>query len=111
MVQNSSTLKEILAKLSDMYAENAVIEAFASSKEQLENQIEFELPPVEHPHFETFTTPIPETVQESMAEVRKETEETEPSFNINGTAYTQKEIESLLQEDLQMAFRELAPEP
>lgn len=111
MVQNGSTLKEILAKLSDMYGENAVSEAFASSKEQLENQIEFELPPSEQPHFETFATPIPETVQESMAEVRKEIEKTEPSFNINGTTYTQKEIESLLQEDLQMIFRELVPEP
>ena len=111
MVQDGSTLKEILAKLSDMYGENAVSEAFANSKEQLENQIEFELPSSEQPHFETFATPIPEAVQENMAEVRKEIEETEPSFNINGTTYTQNEIESLLQEDLQMIFRELVPEP
>lgn len=111
MVQNGSTLKEILEKLSDMYGENAVSEAFASSKEQLENQIAFELPPSEQPHFETFATPIPEAVQENMAEVRKEIEETEPSFYINGTTYTQNEIESLLQEDLQMIFRELLPEP
>ena len=111
MVQNGSTLKEILAKLSDMYGENAVSEAFASSKEQLENQIEFEFPPSEQPQFETFASQIPEAVQESMTEVRKEIEETEPSFNITGTTYTQKEIESLLQEDLQMIFRELVPEP
>ena len=111
MVQNGSTLKEILSKLSDIYGENAVSEAFANSKEQLENQIEFELPSSEKPHFETFATPIPEAVQENMAEVRKEIEETEPSFNINGTTYTQNEIESLLQEDLQMIFRELVPEP
>lgn len=111
MVQNGSTLKEILSKLSDMYGENAVSEAFASSKEQLENQIEFELPPSEQPQFETFASQIPEAVQESMAEVREEIEETEPSFNINGTTYTQKEIESLLQEDLQMILRELVPEP
>lgn len=111
MIQSGSTLKEILAKLSDMYGENAVSEAFANSKEQLENQIEFELPSSEQPHFETFASQIPEAVQKSMAEVRKEIEETEPSFNINGTTYTQKEIESLLQEDLQMIFRELVPEP
>lgn len=249
MVQNGSTLKEILAKLSDMYGENAVSEAFSSSKEQLENQIDFEseplekpkdprtelalqknqtseifvihkseseewdfttydkdlneidsgtmpcdgmdileaskkvldeyfpendfanweetdyneleeaveykeasdlaaqirkedaelseeeeesesdddaptetenfgketdpleLPYSEQPHFDTFATPIPENVQESMNEVRKETLENEPSFNINGETYTQKEIEGILEEDLQMIFRELVPEP
>ena len=36
MVQNGSTLKEILSKLSDMYGENAINEAFQASKEKLE---------------------------------------------------------------------------
>ena len=211
MIQSGSTLKEILAKLSDMYGENAVNEAFKEAGNQLEitkdertelalqkknsgevfiihktddywdftlydrdlsdidggttqdsnysitddmdiknaakiildeffseedfsvwEEIDYkqvekaidyteasdlaaearaELRENEQANFETFASQIPEAVQENMAEVRKKIEETEPSFNINGTTYTQKEIESLLQEDLQMIFRELVPEP
>ena len=61
--------------------------------------------------FDTFATPIPEEVRTGMNEMRKEIEEEGRSFDINGERYTQKEIETLLEEDIQTVFRELVPEP
>ena len=61
--------------------------------------------------FDTFATPIPEDVRTGMESMRKQIEEEGRSFDINGERYTQKEIETLLEEDLQSVFRELIPEP
>ena len=61
--------------------------------------------------FDTFATPIPEDVRTGMESMRKQIEEEGRSFDINGERYMQKEIETLLEEDLQSVFRELIPEP
>ena len=185
MIQSGSTLKEILSKLSDMYGENAVNEAFKEAGNQLEitKDERTELALQKKNSGEVFIihktddywdftlydrdlsdidggttqdsnysitddmdikndakiildeffseedfsvweeidynqvekaidyTEASDLAAEARAEIRKDIEETEPSFNINGTTYTQREIESLLEEDLQMIFRELVPEP
>ena len=61
MIQNGSSLKDILSKLSDMYGENAVHEAFNEVKQNIDSAVE------EKPEFETEQAEEQEIKEDSPA--------------------------------------------
>ena len=110
----AAKIREEEAKKSKEWAQENSSEEDEIPQEESDQETDespFELPESERPHFDTFASQIPDDVQKNMEEMRKQIEETEPSFNINGETYTRKEIETLVEEDIQTIFRELIPEP